>query len=229
MENNTKHLLGHRDRLKERFIKHKDSLQEYELLELLLFYALPRKDVKPLAKELLNKFGNLKNVLIASEEDLLEVKGLSKHSLVLIQLSFALTQQILKYDLQKNPIVKSWKQLLDHCFLKLADSKYEKVYVIYLNTKNFIIKDEILSEGSLTSSSADVRKLMQKCLNLGASSVLISHNHPSGLSNPSKEDIMMTKELFKIGKLLNVYLYDHLIVSKSGIYSFREHNLIDDN
>lgn len=171
MENNINYLLGHRDRLKERFIKHKDSLQEYELLELLLFYALPRKDVKPLAKELLNKFGNLKGVLNASENDLLAIKGLSKHSLVLIQLAFTLTQKVLEYEIQKQPIVKSWKQLLDHCFLKLADCKYEKVYLIYLNTKNFIIKDEIISEGSLTSASADVRKLMQKCLNLGASSV----------------------------------------------------------
>lgn len=229
MENNINYLLGHRDRLKERFIKHKDSLQEYELLELLLFYALPRKDVKPLAKELLNKFGNLKGVLNASENDLLAIKGLSKHSLVLIQLAFTLTQKVLEYEIQKQPIVKSWKQLLDHCFLKLADCKYEKVYLIYLNTKNFIIKDEIISEGSLTSASADVRKLMQKCLNLGASSVLIAHNHPSGLSNPSKEDILMTKELFKVGKSLNVYLYDHLIVSKGGIYSFRENNLINDN
>jgi len=221
--------LGHRNRLKQRFLNHKESLFDYETLELLLFYALPRKDVKPLAKHLIEHFGSLKKVLHAPVSELNKINGLSEHSIILIKMSAYLSQKTLEHDIKETPVVKNWSQILDYCFLKLANATHEQIYAMYLNSKNFIIKEEIVAEGSLNYAMADLRLIMHKCLNLGAASILIAHNHPSGEIEPSKDDIKITTELFKIAKALNIYLYDHLIIGKSGIYSFRDSGLISED
>lgn len=221
--------LGHRNRLKQRFLDHKESLLDYEILELLLFYAVPRKDVKPLAKYLVNYFGGLKKVLHAPISELNKISGLSKHIIILLKMSVYLSQKTLEYDIKEKPVAKNWNQILDYCFLKLANSTHEQIYAVYLNTKNFIIKEEIVAEGSINYAITDLRMIMHKCLNLGAAAILLAHNHPSGEIEPSKEDIKITNDLFKIAKALNIYLYDHLIVGKKGVYSFRENGLIKEN
>ncbi|MGV3278113.1 RadC family protein [Rickettsiales bacterium LUAb2] len=218
--------LGHRNRLKNKFLQNDNTLLDYELLELLLFYAIPRKDVKPLAKILLNHFGSIQKVLTASPDELNQIlKNNNNNINILFKLAHKLCKEILKKELINKPVIANWQQLTNYCFTNLAYYKEEKVHIIYLNSKNCIIKDEIISNGSINYAAIDIRKVIERSLGLGAASIILAHNHPSGDYKPSKEDISLTKQLFEIAKHLNILLFDHLIISSSGIYSFREHNL----
>lgn len=218
--------IGHRSRLKQKFINFEEALYDYEILELLLYYAIPRKNVQPLAKFLIHHFGSLKQVLSASFTELQQILGLTPHSITLLKLSFSLSKKILKREVINNSVVNNWNQLLDYCFLKLSNNIYEQFYILYINSKNIIIKEELLLEGSLTNVTVDVRKIVHRSLSLGATTIVIAHNHPGGSLQPSKQDIEATKNLLNVAKSLNIFLYDHLIISKQGIYSFRQHNLI---
>lgn len=209
--------VGHRTRIKQKFVVNEDNFLDYELLELLLCYSIPRRDVKTLAKDLIKYFGSFKAVVTAPFDNLIDFKGLGYNSAVLLKLSFKISQELLKKDLENQPIVNNWQQLTNYCFTKMAFNKNEQIYVIYLNSKNFIIKDEVISNGSIDYANFDVRKIIEQSLKVGAVSIILAHNHHY---EPSQQDIKMTKELYKIAKPLNIFLYDHLIVSKKGVFLF---------
>lgn len=221
--------LGHRERLKKRFLNHPESLQDYELIELLLFYAIPRKDVRSLAKSLLKEAGNVRNLLahiptlVSSPDSPIKV---TSNTAVLLRLVPEIAKHLLKAELHGKPIISSWMQLLDYCFLTLSAEKYEKMLVMYLNTKNCIIKEEVIAEGNLDAVGTDLSYLIRRAIECGAASLLLAHNHPSGHLQPSKADIDVTKKLEKMARVLNLHVYDHLLVSHKGVYSFREHHLL---
>lgn len=217
---------GHRGRIKQKFMLCGTNFLDYELLELLLTYSIPRKDVKVLAKTLIQDFGSLGKVLSAEIEDLLNAKGVGDNTAVLIKLCYRICNEILKKEVENKPVISNWDQLINYFFAKLAFHKKEQVYVVYLNTKNTIIKDEMISQGNINHAIFDPKSIIEKSINLGASSIIIAHNHPSGDYSPSKEDIEVTNKINSMLKVLNIFLFDHLIVSQKGVFSFRDSELL---
>ncbi|MDR0484056.1 MAG: DNA repair protein RadC [Alphaproteobacteria bacterium] len=221
---------GHRQRVKSRFLNNNHNknttYDDYELLEMLLFYTIPRRDVKPLAKSLLQKYGNLATIISTPKENLLQNKGVSENTVCLLQLVKASNIQILKKSISNSSVIKNWQNLMDYCFAKIAYEKKEVFHVVYLNVRNTIIADEILMEGSINSITVYPREIIARCLDLRASSVIIIHNHPSGKPDPSSEDIEITNALNQALTSINVKLHDHVIIAMEGITSFKNLGLL---
>ncbi len=222
------HHSGHRDRLRARFVKSgAGACEDYELLELLLFAAIPRRDVKPLAKTLLKQFGSIAAVLAADMQDLAKVKGLSDNSAALVKLVHALTQRALIEDVEQKPILSSWKKLLDYCHVAMAHEKREQFRVLFLNRKNQLIADEVQQVGTVDHAPVYPREIVKRALELGATALILVHNHPSGDPSPSDSDIAMTEEIIRAARTLDVVVHDHLIIAKSGHASFKALGLLD--
>lgn len=222
------HHNGHRDRLRARFVKSgAGACEDYELLEMLLFAAIPRRDVKPLAKALLAQFGGVAGVLAADMHDLAKVKGLSENSATLIKVVHALTQRMLISDVEKKPILSSWKKLLDYCHVAMAHEKREQFRVLFLNRKNQLIADEVQQVGTVDHAPVYPREIVKRALELGATALILVHNHPSGDPSPSDSDIAMTEEIIRAARTLDVTVHDHLIIAKSGHVSFKAMGLLD--
>lgn len=222
-------ITGHRKRVKTRFLNNyglNTNYDDYELLELILFYSIPRKDTKPLAKKLLKKYGSLSGVLFTTKENLLQNEGITENSIVLFNLIKATNIHLLQKDILQSHVIKNWDNLLDYCFLKMAHASKEMINIIYLNTKSIVIKDEIIQEGSINTSTIHPREIIARCLDLRATSIVIVHNHPSGDSTPSVEDIEMTETIKTTLSSANIKLHDHVIVGKSGITSFKNLGLL---
>ena len=218
------HHSGHRDRLRARFVKSgSGACEDYELLELLLFAAIPRRDVKPLAKTLLKQFGSIAGVMAADMHDLSQVKGLSENSAALIKVVHALTQRMLIEDVEQKPILSSWKKLLDYCHVAMAHEKREQFRVLFLNRKNQLIADEVQQVGTVDHAPVYPREIVKRALEHGATALILVHNHPSGDPIPSDSDIAMTEEIIRAARTLDVVVHDHLIIAKSGHASFKAH------
>jgi DNA repair protein RadC len=221
------HHAGHRDRLRERFLKSgAEGVQDYELLEIVLFAAIPRKDVKPLAKQLLKEFGSLSGVMNASITDLQKVKGLSENAAVLFKAVQALTRKMLRNDMEKKPILGSWQKLLDYCHVAMAHEKREQFRVLFLNRKNQLIADEVQQVGTVDHTPVYPREIVKRALDLGATAMILVHNHPSGDPNPSDSDIAMTEEIIRAAAALDILVHDHLIISQNGHISFKSLGLL---
>ena len=221
------HHAGHRDRLRERFLKSGvDGLQDYELLEVILFSAIPRKDVKPLAKQLLKEFGSISALLSASITDLQKVKGLSENAAVLFKAVQALTQKMLRNDMEKKPILGSWQKLIDYCYVAMAHEKREHFRVLFLNRKNQLMADEVQQIGTVDHTPVYPREIIKRALELGATAMILVHNHPSGDPNPSDSDIAMTEEIIRAAAALDILVHDHLIISQNGHISFKSLGLL---
>ena len=219
---------GHRDRLRGRFIKSgAGAFEDYELLEMMLFAIIPRKDVKPLAKQLLVRFGSISGVLGASLIDLKGVKGLSENSAVMLKTVHALTQRALLGDIMQKPILSSWQKLIDYCHVAMAHEQREHFRVLFLNRKNQLIADEVKQTGTVDHVPVYPREVIKRALELGATALILVHNHPSGDPTPSDGDIAMTKELIKAAKALDVLIHDHIIIGKSGHTSFKSMGLLE--
>lgn len=222
------HHNGHRDRLRARFVKSgAGACEDYELLELLLFAAIPRRDVKPLAKTLLKQFGSIAALLAADMQDLSKVKGLSDNSAALIKVVHALTQRMLIGDVEQKPILSSWKKLIDYCHVAMAHEKREQFRVLFLNRKNQLIADEVQQVGTVDHAPVYPREIVRRALELGATALILVHNHPSGDPSPSDSDISMTEEIIRAARTLDVVVHDHLIIAKSGHASFKAMGLLD--
>lgn len=223
----TPHYHGHRDRLRERFVQGgADALADYELLELLLFMAIPRRDVKPLAKDLIKRFDNLAGVLNAPLPALAEFDGLSETSAIALIAVGSASQRMLKQDMLNKPVLNSGARLMDYCRATLAHEPREHFRLLFLNKKNELIADEIQQSGTVDHTPAYPREIMKRALELGATAIILCHNHPSGDAKPSKDDILMTDAVVAAGKPLNIMIHDHIIVSKNGATSFRNLGLI---
>lgn len=221
------HYVGHRERLREKLLVHgEDFLADYELLELILMTALPRIDVKPLAKTLLARFKNFAGVLNASPEELMSVKGIKETTAAMIKIIPAACVRLTKVEILDTPVFNSWSKIQDYCFLKLAHKKNERFHILFLNIKLHLIADEEHQHGTVNHTPVYPREILSRALALNASSLILVHNHPSGDSKPSEGDINITEELRKILKMSDISIYDHLIIGRQGIYSFRRHGLL---
>jgi len=221
------HFHGHRERLRKRFDEvGTQGLADYELLELILFRAIPRRDVKGLAKNLLEVFGDFSGVLGASPERLEEISGISQSVAREIKIIQASGLYMMRQSLQDQPIISSWSALNDYCRALLAHETREQFRVIFLDKKNRLIADEQQNQGTIDHTSVYPREVMRRALELGSSAVVLVHNHPSGDPTPSVDDINMTKQVVAAGKRLSIRVHDHIIVGKTMTTSFKELQLI---
>lgn len=219
---------GHRERLRARFVRSgAGACEDYELLEMALFAAIPRRDVKPLAKKLLQQFGGIGGVLGASLEDLKGVKGISENSAVLLKVVHAMTQRMLVSEIEKKPVLSSWQKLIDYCYVAMAHEKREHFRVLFLNRKNQLIADEVQQVGTVDHAPVYPREIVRRALELGATAMILVHNHPSGDPTPSDSDISMTEEIVRAAAALDVMVHDHLIISKDGHTSFKSLGIMD--
>ncbi len=213
---------GHRERLREKlFSAGGETLYDYELLELLLMAAIPRKDVKPLAKSLIAKFGDLPGVFTATPEELIEIDGIKETTAAIIKTVQQCAIRMLKIKASSAPIIDSWEKIIDYCRITIGCNKEESLRIIFLDYKNRMITDEQQNKGTINHTPLYPREVLKRALELRAASVILVHNHPSGDVNPSKDDISMTAQLKQALLALNIVLHDHIIVSQSGYFSFR--------
>lgn len=227
-EKDTPHYHGHRDRLRERFVTGgPDSLADYELMELLLFMAIPRRDVKPLAKDLIKQFGGLSGVLNAPLHELQAVEGLSETSAIMVKSIAAAGHRMLKQDMMNKPVLNSWSRLMDYLAASMAHERKEHFRILFLNRKNELIADEIQQSGTVDHTPAYPREIMKRALEVGATAIILVHNHPSGDSRPSAADIEMTDTIVAAGKPFNIVIHDHIIVAKGGHTSFKNLGLLE--
>jgi DNA repair protein RadC len=221
------HYHGHRQRLRSRFLKGgAAALQDYELLELLLTFAIPYSDVKPLAKNLIAHFGSFTQVLDASPQDLMELTGLKEYSAVLINLVKACSEYYLKEEALKRQPIHSLDALVAYCRTAMGGLKDEQFRVLFLNSQNEITAEEIVQEGTVDQTVVYPRKVLELALKHKATALILVHNHPSGTLKPSAADRELTRALVKAAKTINLTVHDHLIVSRQGYFSLAEHNLL---
>ena len=223
----TPHYYGHRERLRQRFREAgADALSDYELLELLLFRVLPRHDVKPLAKSLLEKFGSFAEVIAAPQTRLAEVKGLGDASITDLKIIQAAARRLLRGAVKKRPILSSWSTVLDYCRTAQAFADREQFRVLFLDKRNALIADELQQTGTVDHTPVYPREVVKRALELSATAIILVHNHPSGDPTPSRADIEMTKEIIAVASPLGIAVHDHIIVGKEGHASFKGLRLI---
>jgi DNA repair protein RadC len=216
------HFLGHRERLRERFMTAgPDALLDYELLELVLFRALPRQDTKPLAKLLIDKFGSFAEVLGAKPERLKEHKGVGDAVVTEIKLIEAASLRLIRGSVIKRPVLQSWSQLIDYCHASMAYSTKEAFRILFLDKKNLLIADEVQQEGTVDHTPVYPREVIKRALELSASAIILVHNHPSGDPTPSRADIDMTNRIVEAAEKLGIKVHDHVIIGRDGHASFK--------
>jgi DNA repair protein RadC len=221
------HFLGHRERLKERFREAgADSMPDYELLEMLLFRAIKRGDTKPLAKQLLARFGTFAEVLSAPPERLMEVKGVGEAVATEIKLVHAAAMRLMRGQVINRPVLNTWSGILDYVRAAMAFHDTEQFRILFLDKKNQLIADEVQQQGTVDHTPVYPREVIKRALELAASAIVLVHNHPSGDPTPSLADIEMTKKIVDAGQRLNLVVHDHVIVGRKGHFSFRSNGLI---
>ncbi|WP_018407054.1 RadC family protein [Methylocystis rosea] len=221
------HFHGHRQRLRDRFMDAGEAaLADYEMLELLLFRAIARRDVKPLAKALITRFGSFAETVAARPERLREVGGLSEAAIVEIKLVEAAAKRLARGALQKRPVLSSFMEVLDYCRTAMAFAEREEFRILFLDKRNALIADEVQGVGTIDHTPVYPREIVRRALELGASALILAHNHPSGDPTPSAADIRMTKDIAAIAQPFDITVHDHLIVGRHGHASFRGLKLI---
>lgn len=221
------YIADHRARLRERFLERgAEALPDYELLELLLFRIIPRQDVKPLARRLLDAFGTLAGVLSAHPDRLREVEGVGPSVALELKVAEAVAHRMARAQVLRRPVVSSWAQLLDYCRTVMAHRGQEQVRVLYLDRKNVLIADEAQGEGTVDHVPVYPREVVKRALELDASGLILVHNHPSGDPTPSQADIDMTRAIEAAAAALGLALHDHLVIGKGREVSFRAEGLL---
>ncbi len=217
------HYLGHRERLRQKILQFgAETLQDYELLEAILMAAIPRRDVKPLAKEILQTFGSLSAALNAKPEELTRIGGIKDSTVALFALVREASIRMLKNQIVDTPVINSWNALIAYCRASMGQKKIEALRILFLDSQSRLIKDEIMQTGTINQTVVYPREVARRSMELGALSIIVVHNHPAGDLRPSKADITMTQTLRDALKPLNITLVDHLIVSKTGFMSFKD-------
>jgi DNA repair protein RadC len=221
------HRHGHRLRLRERFARAgAAALQPYELIELLLFRSIPQRDVKPLAKELISRFGSAAEVIAAPYTRLLEVKGLGEATALDFKIIEAAGQELAKGAVSKRTVLSSWTSVIDYCRAAMAFAEREEFRILFLDKRNGLISDEVQQTGTVDHTPVYPREVVKRALELSASAIILVHNHPSGDPTPSQADIRMTREIADVCKPLGVLLHDHIIVGRHGHASLKGMQLI---
>jgi DNA repair protein RadC len=223
----TPHYHGHRERLRTRFREAgTEALSDYELLELLLFRALPRRDVKPLAKTLLEKFGSFAEVISAPETRLREVKGLGESGITELKIVHAAASRFLRGAVKQRPALSSWSAVLDYCRSAQAFADKEQFRVLFLDKRNQLIADEVQQTGTVDHTPVYPREVVKRALELSATAIVLVHNHPGGDPTPSRADIDMTQRIIEIARGLGIEVHDHIIVGRDGHASLKGLKLI---
>lgn len=218
---------GHRQRLRERLLSGGgEALADYEVLEYLLFGALARGDTKPQAKALLAKFGSLAGVFNADPAALKQVKGVSDASVGALKIAALAARRMARSELSEKPVLGSWQALIDYLAIDMAHLTHERVRVLYLDSRNRLILDQQVHDGTINEASIHPREVIGTAYNRGASAVILVHNHPSGNPEPSKADIQITQRLVEAGRLMNITVHDHVIVGREGHVSLRARGMI---
>lgn len=221
------HYHGHRDRLRARFVENgAESLQDYELIELILFMAIPRKDVKPLAKNLLDIFQGLPGLMNADMTELTRINGISDNTAIALKAITETAHRSMKRDMMGKPILNTWSRLIEYCHATMGHEKNEQFRVLFLNKKNELIADEIQGRGTVDHTPAYPREIVKRALELGATALILAHNHPSGDPSPSQADVLMTGEIIRAAEPLGIEVHDHLIISRTKHSSFKTLGLI---
>lgn len=221
------HYHDHRARLRQRFDEAgPGALADYELLELLLFRTIPRRDTKPLAKALVAKFGDLAGVLGAPVQRIAEVEGAGPAVAQDLKLAQALLERVSKAGLRQRTVISSWAQLVNYCRLVMANEPREQFRVLFLDVKNQLIADEVLNEGTVDHAPVYPREIARRAIELSASSVILVHNHPSGDPKPSAADIAITREIVAAAEAVSVKVHDHLVIGRDGAASFKSLGLL---
>lgn len=221
------HAHGHRERLRERFDKAGvDGVQDYELLELVLFRAIPRRDVKPLAKTLIAKFGGFAQTLAAPVERLTEIKGVSANVARELKIVHGAAVKLGQERILNRPVISSWDDLLSYCRAAMADEKTELFRILFLDKKNILIADEVQQRGTVDHTPVYPREVVKRALELGASALILVHNHPSGDPSPSQADVDMTNQIVKAAKALHIRVHDHIIIGHAHHASFKSLGLL---
>jgi DNA repair protein RadC len=221
------HYHGHRERLRARFREAgSDAVTDYELLELLLFRALPRRDVKPLAKALIAKFGSFAETVAAPPQRLAEVAGLGEAAITEIKIVQAAANRLARGAVKRRPVLSSWSTVLDYCRTTMAFQDKEQFRVLFLDKRNQLIADELQQVGTVDHTPVYPREVVKRALELSATAIILVHNHPSGDPTPSRADILMTQAIIEVAKPLGIAVHDHLIVGKEGHASFKGLRLI---
>ena len=218
---------GHRARLRARLLESEGTaLADYELLEYLLMLGLPRIDTKPLAKALLAEFGDLRRVLTARPDELARVKGIGDSGAGALVIARATATALLAAPLSNAPMLAGWQALLDYLRADMSWLTIERIRVLHLNGKNVLMRDEIVSEGTVDQAALQVREVIRRALEIGSSSLILVHNHPTGDPQPSRADIQLTRDIVEAGKRLGVAVHDHIIIGANGHVSLRAQGLM---
>ena len=216
------HWHGHRDRLRERFARAGAAgLQDYELLELLLFRSKARGDVKPVAKAMLARFGGFAETLAAPLERLLEIDGVGEGTAIELKIVHAAALKLAQERVLRRPVISSWDELLAYCRASMADEKIEQFRILFLDKKNILIADEVQQKGTVDHTPVYPREVVKRALELSASAIILVHNHPSGDPTPSRADIEMTNQIVKAAQTLGVRVHDHLVIGHRSQASFK--------
>ncbi len=218
---------GHRGRLRERFVKGgAEAMPDYEMLELVLFAALPRRDTKPLAKALIARFGSFAEVIAAKRERLKEILGVGEAVISQLKIVEAAAQRLARGKVMGRPALSSWAALLDYCMAAMARSQNEEFRVLFQDRKNVLVADEVQSRGTVDHAPVYPREIVRRALEHGASAIILVHNHPSGDPTPSRADIDMTREIAAAAKALKIAVHDHLVIGRGGHASFKSLGLL---
>ena len=218
---------GHRARLRKRLLEGGiDALGDHEVIEYLLMGAIPRKDVKPIARTLLTRFGSLAGVLNADPRALANHPGMGETSAAALLIVATAARRLARQTVRDQPVLASWQALLDYLTIDMAHLTVERVRVLYLNVHNHLILDHHVGDGSIDEAAIHPREVIRKALDLGASGLILVHNHPSGSPQPSRADIQITQRIAEAGRLLGVVVHDHVIVGREGHVSLKAKGLI---
>jgi DNA repair protein RadC len=218
---------GHRQRLKERFVSGgPEALPDYELLELVLFSAIPRRDTKPVAKRLIERFGSFAEVINAPAERLKEVSGVGDAAVMQLKLVRAGALRLMQGGVMQRPVLASWSAVLDYCRAAMGFEAREQFRILFLDKKNRLVADEVQQQGTVDHTPVYVREVVKRALELSASAIILVHNHPSGDPTPSRADIDMTRQIVNAARPLGVAIHDHIIVGRQGHASFKGLKLI---
>jgi DNA repair protein RadC len=223
MAHNKPHYFDHRKRIKERYLKGGlSAFHDYEILELILTFAILRKDVKPVAKELIARFKNIQGVLDARVDELTAVPGIGNHAALLIKLIRDCTDLYLRQKITRTVCISSPADLLQYCKAAMAHCANEQFRVVYLNAKNIVIGDEVIQQGTVDQTAVYPRSVVEHALRHHATGLIFVHNHPSGDPRPSQQDRDLTRTLLQAVAPFGMTVHDHIIIGKNGYYSFKE-------
>lgn len=218
---------GHRAQLRKRLLEGgADALADHELIEYLLMTAIPRRDVKPLARTLISRFGSLAGVLNADARTLANHPGMGETSAAALKVVALAAGRMARQQVREKPVLASWQALIDYLTIDMAHLTVERVRVLFLNTQNMLIHDEHVGDGSIDEAAIHPREVIRRAMDLGATALIIVHNHPSGSPQPSRADIEITNRIAEAGRLLGITVHDHVIIGREGHTSLRAKGLI---